>query len=123
MLQSLELDPIVDFATLETLGNTGSVALPLTMAMGIEQGHLEPGDRVALLGIGSGINALMLAVDWQQCPAAAEHAIPRPASHRCADRPRRHSRRRANFSRRRGTTRVVPTLAAATGARSRGRNS
>ena len=35
------------------------------MALGIEAGHLQPGDRVALLGIGSGINVLMLAVDWQ----------------------------------------------------------
>jgi acyl-CoA:acyl-CoA alkyltransferase len=66
MLQSLGLDPRADFATLETLGNTGSVALPLTMALGIEQGHLEPNDHAALLGIGSGINALMLAVDWQR---------------------------------------------------------
>jgi 3-oxoacyl-[acyl-carrier-protein] synthase-3 len=34
--------------------------------LGIEQGHLKPGDRVALLGIGSGINVLMLAVHWQR---------------------------------------------------------
>ena len=78
MLQSLELDPIVDFATLETLGNTGSAALPVTMAMGIEHGHLERGDRVALLGIGSGINALMLAVDWQQSCVAAPPTVRAP---------------------------------------------
>jgi 3-oxoacyl-[acyl-carrier-protein] synthase III len=68
MLQSLALDPAIDFATFETLGNTGSVALPLTMAMGVEQGHLKPNQRAALLGIGSGINSLMLAVDWQHSP-------------------------------------------------------
>jgi 3-oxoacyl-[acyl-carrier-protein] synthase-3 len=68
MLQSLALDPTIDFATFETLGNTGSVALPLTMAMGVEQGHLKPNQRAALLGIGSGINSLMLAVDWQHSP-------------------------------------------------------
>ncbi len=66
MLESLGLDPAIDFATFETLGNTGSVALPLTMALGIEQGHLGPNDHAALLGIGSGINSLMLAVDWQR---------------------------------------------------------
>lgn len=65
MLESLALKPSIDFATLETLGNTGSVALPLTMALGIEDGHLQKNDRVALLGIGSGINSVMLAVDWQ----------------------------------------------------------
>ena len=33
MLESLELNPQNDFATLETLGNTGSAALPITMAL------------------------------------------------------------------------------------------
>jgi len=66
MFESLGLDPAIDFATLETLGNTGSAALPVTMALGIEQGHLRPGDRVAMLGIGSGINCLMLAAEWQK---------------------------------------------------------
>jgi 3-oxoacyl-[acyl-carrier-protein] synthase-3 len=40
----------------------------MTAAIGIEQGHLKPGDQIALLGIGSGINVLMMAVDWQQSP-------------------------------------------------------
>ncbi len=65
MLAALGLDPKIDFPTVETLGNTGSVALPLAMALGIEQGHLKVGDRVALLGIGSGINVMMLAMEWQ----------------------------------------------------------
>ena len=65
MFESLGLDPAIDFATLETLGNTGAAALPVTMALGIEQGRLQAGDRVAMLGIGSGINCLMLAVEWQ----------------------------------------------------------
>jgi 3-oxoacyl-[acyl-carrier-protein] synthase-3 len=64
-LEALGLDPRADFATLEFLGNTGSVALPITAAMGIERGHLCPDDRVALLGIGSGINVLMLGIHWQ----------------------------------------------------------
>lgn len=68
MFESLGLNPAIDFATLETLGNTGSAALPITMALGIEQGRLRKYDRVALLGIGSGINCLMLAVDWQHAP-------------------------------------------------------
>jgi acyl-CoA:acyl-CoA alkyltransferase len=79
MLDSLGLDETIDFATLETLGNTGSVALPLTMALGIEQGHLKPNDHAALLGIGSGINSLMLAVDWQRSLIADdEHALKPP---------------------------------------------
>ncbi len=73
MLQSLGLSAEQDFATFATLGNTGSVALPMTMALGIEQGHLARKDRVAMLGIGSGINSLMLGVEWQQAPLIAGH--------------------------------------------------
>ncbi len=76
MLQSLQLDPSLDFSTVEFLGNTGSAALPVTLALGIEQGQLHAGDQVALMGIGSGINSLMLAVDWQQAPVTP--SIPSP---------------------------------------------
>jgi 3-oxoacyl-[acyl-carrier-protein] synthase-3 len=65
MLESLGLNPANDFVTFPTLGNTGSAALPVTMALGLEAGHLRANQRAALLGIGSGINVLMLAIDWQ----------------------------------------------------------
>jgi len=61
----LGLSPEIDFPTVEFLGNTGAAALPTTMALGIEAGHLQTGDRVALLGIGSGLNSVMLGLDWQ----------------------------------------------------------
>lgn len=66
MLSAFELDPAIDYSTVETLGNTGAAALPLSMALAIEAGHFRSGDRVALLGIGSGVNSLMLAVDWRE---------------------------------------------------------
>jgi 3-oxoacyl-[acyl-carrier-protein] synthase-3 len=64
LFEVLDLDPAKNFETLTTLGNTGSVSAPITMAMGIEQGAFRKGQRAALLGIGSGINCLMLGVDW-----------------------------------------------------------
>lgn len=66
LFDSFGLDPAIDYPTLERLGNTGAVALPVTMALGIEEGQLRTGDRVAMLGIGSGINCQMLAVEWQR---------------------------------------------------------
>lgn len=80
LFQSLGLNSAIDFSTVETLGNTGAAALPVTMALGVEHGHLRAGDRVALLGIGSGINCLMLAVEWQRAAvqAATEAARPQP---------------------------------------------
>jgi len=62
LFEALGLNPAIDFTTVDFLGNTGSVALPVTTAIGIERGCLDKGDRVALLGIGSGINVLMLGV-------------------------------------------------------------
>jgi 3-oxoacyl-[acyl-carrier-protein] synthase-3 len=64
MFERLGLDAARDYGTVEWLGNTGSVALPITMALGIETGRIEPGDRIAMLGIGSGINVVMLGAEW-----------------------------------------------------------
>jgi 3-oxoacyl-[acyl-carrier-protein] synthase III len=65
LYERLGLNPEIDFPTVEFLGNTGAAALPTTMALGIEAGHLSRGDHVALLGIGSGLNSVMLGLDWQ----------------------------------------------------------
>ena len=64
LFATLALDPRKNFETLPILGNVGSVSAPITMAMGIEQGMLAPGQRAAVLGIGSGINSLMLGIEW-----------------------------------------------------------
>ncbi|MBT5552069.1 MAG: 3-oxoacyl-ACP synthase III [Nitrospina sp.] len=64
MYESVGLDPEKDFSTLEFLGNTGSASLPTTLAMGIEKNVLKSGDKAALLGIGSGLNCLMMGVEW-----------------------------------------------------------
>ncbi len=64
LFERLGLPAARNFETLSRLGNTGSVSAPLTMAMAIEQGAFTPGQRGALLGIGSGINCLMLGVEW-----------------------------------------------------------
>lgn len=64
LLERLGLTEDQDFPTVETLGNTGASALPIAAALAHEQGRLCAGDRVALLGIGSGLNVLMLGVEW-----------------------------------------------------------
>lgn len=64
LYETLGLDLAKDFSTFETLGNTGSVALPATLATAVQAGAVREGDRVGLLGIGSGLNCLMLALEW-----------------------------------------------------------
>jgi len=53
-----------DFQTYEFLGNIGTVSLPMTAAIADERDFLQKGDKVAFLGIGSGLNCLMLGWDW-----------------------------------------------------------
>lgn len=60
----LGLSPEKNFETLASLGNVGSVSAPITMAMAMEQGAFQRGQKGALLGIGSGINCMMLGVEW-----------------------------------------------------------
>ena len=64
ILDRLAIDEARDFSTFDTLGNTGTCALPMTAAIAEERGFLSPGDRVGFLGIGSGLNCLMLGVQW-----------------------------------------------------------
>lgn len=64
MLEALGLSTENDYATFPWLGNTGSAALPSAMALAVEAGFFRAGDRVAMLGIGSGINSVMIGVEW-----------------------------------------------------------
>lgn len=76
MLEAFGLATDRDYTTFEWLGNTGAVALPVTMALAAERGWLRDGDRVAMLGIGSGINCLMLAVEWRRALVAGADESP-----------------------------------------------
>ena len=62
--QAIYLDSKKDFSSLEFLGNTGAASLPVTLSLGVEKEILKQGDKAALLGIGSGLNCLMLGVEW-----------------------------------------------------------
>jgi len=64
LFRNLGLDKAKDFSTVEYLGNVASVSLPITMAIGIDEDRLNPGDTVAMLGIGSGLVCLMLGLKW-----------------------------------------------------------
>lgn len=61
LYDALDLDRAKDFATYPYLGNVGSVSLPITLATAREQGVLSQGQRLALLGIGSGLSTCMMA--------------------------------------------------------------
>lgn len=64
VLQAMGIPADRDFVTYEFLGNIGTVSLPITAAIAAERGFLEKGHRVAFCGIGSGLNCLILGVEW-----------------------------------------------------------
>ncbi len=64
VLEALDMPEDRDFAAYAFLGNTGTAAVPVALALAEERGFLESGHRVGLLGIGSGLNCLMLGVEW-----------------------------------------------------------
>ena len=64
ILDALGIPPSKDFTTFKYLGNIGTVSLPITAAIADEREFLLPGDLVGFLGIGSGLNCLMLGIEW-----------------------------------------------------------
>jgi acyl-CoA:acyl-CoA alkyltransferase len=63
MLDTLQLPTEKDFATFDRLGNTGSVALPTALGICLSEGRLPRSGKAALLGIGSGLNSVMLGLE------------------------------------------------------------
>lgn len=64
ILSELGIAADKDFSTFPFLGNIGTVSLPITAAIAAERSVLKSGDNVAMLGIGSGLNCMMLGVEW-----------------------------------------------------------
>lgn len=62
LLERLELDEALDHPTVERLGNMGSVSVPITLDEARRQGVIQPGQQVACLGIGSGLQCQMLGL-------------------------------------------------------------
>ena len=63
-LKALGVPLTIDYPTLHYLGNTASVAAPISMAIGLDNGFVDPGDKIVLFGVGSGINSIVLGLQW-----------------------------------------------------------
>jgi 3-oxoacyl-[acyl-carrier-protein] synthase-3 len=64
ILDALGIAAEKDFVTYPHLGNMGTVSLPLTAAIADERGFLKKGDCVGFFGIGSGLNCMLLGMEW-----------------------------------------------------------
>ena len=64
LYERLGLSQDLNYSTFPFLGNVGSVSVPITLAFALESGAIHSGDSVALLGIGSGLSSIMIALEW-----------------------------------------------------------
>ena len=64
LVKLLGLDPDKVLAIYPEMGNIGPASVPMVLAKAVELGKINRGDRVALLGIGSGLNCSMAEVIW-----------------------------------------------------------
>lgn len=64
LVQVLGLDPEKVHVIYPDMGNIGPASAPIVLAQVAGAGKLEKGDRVALLGIGSGLNCSMAEIVW-----------------------------------------------------------
>lgn len=64
LFESLNLDANRAYVTYPFLGNVGPASVPLTLSLALERGRLKQGHKVALMGIGSGLNCSMMEITW-----------------------------------------------------------
>lgn len=63
-LESLEVSNVATFQTYPYLGNTGSSALPITLSHLKDKNLINKNDKLALMGIGSGLTSIILGIQW-----------------------------------------------------------
>jgi 3-oxoacyl-[acyl-carrier-protein] synthase-3 len=62
--ETFEIPPEKLLAIYSEYGNVGPAGVPLVLSKADELGRLRPGNRIALMGIGSGLNCAMAEVVW-----------------------------------------------------------
>jgi 3-oxoacyl-[acyl-carrier-protein] synthase-3 len=64
VVRQLGVDPGCAPQIYPWMGNIGACGVPTTAILASQQGHYRAGDRLALMGIGSGLNCVMLGMTW-----------------------------------------------------------
>ena len=62
--REIGLDQRKEFTIYRTYGNLVSAAMPTALVMGSEQKPVNAGDKVVLLGYGSGLQSIFTAITW-----------------------------------------------------------
>lgn len=62
--EALQLDLLHSYVTFPFFGNMGPASVPFTLSKGYQDGQFHKGQRIALMGIGSGLNCSMMELIW-----------------------------------------------------------
>ena len=58
----LSMDKMI--VTLNKHGNTSSASIPLALAEALDNGYVERGDKLLLVGFGAGMTAASAVIEW-----------------------------------------------------------
>ena len=64
VLQALKLPPNKAIRLYIDNGNVGACGVPFSLSTLVAKDRVQVGDRVGLMGIGSGLNVMMMGVEW-----------------------------------------------------------
>jgi 3-oxoacyl-[acyl-carrier-protein] synthase-3 len=64
IIRNMHFDPNQFFLNIDRYANTSSATIPIAMCDAAQQGWLQKGDRVALVGFGSGLTCGGVVIDW-----------------------------------------------------------
>ncbi len=64
LIQALGIDKNKLYLTYPEFGNTGPASIPITLHKAHEAGRIQKGDRIFMMGMGSGINCCVLELIW-----------------------------------------------------------
>jgi 3-oxoacyl-[acyl-carrier-protein] synthase-3 len=69
----LKMAPEKVYVNLERYGNTSSASIPIALYEAVEEGRVQPGDNLVLVGFGAGLTWAAAAVEWAAPWPAAPH--------------------------------------------------
>lgn len=58
------------FVNLDRYGNTSTASIPIAFAEALESGHIQPNDRIVLVGFGAGLTWGAVLLEWEPQPTA-----------------------------------------------------
>ncbi|MEX0915978.1 MAG: 3-oxoacyl-[acyl-carrier-protein] synthase III C-terminal domain-containing protein, partial [Wenzhouxiangellaceae bacterium] len=63
-IRKFGVDPARVYRIFPMLGNIGPASIPTVLSRIVDEGRVQRGDKIALMGIGSGLNCSMAEVVW-----------------------------------------------------------